>query len=103
MIKRATISIEIHRDVYGQEYHDGMRFNPFLDKDGNICLSEQEINQITNPDYTHLKSLELKEPTEILKEFTKEEWIAFDLAETEKRLAELTIKADEIIKDPVKK
>lgn len=95
-MKYATIKIETHREVFGQVYHDGMKFNPFLDKDGNICLSEEEISQISNKAFLALKQLPLKEPSEILKELTKEEWIAFDKAETERRLQELTTKLESI-------
>lgn len=96
MTKRIVITVETHRAVYDQEYAPREKFNPFLDKDGNICLSEEEITKIQNPEFFFLKQQEAKEPEEIEKNLTKEEWIQYDLLETQKRLELLNEKKEVI-------
>lgn len=100
MTKRVVIPKDIARKINGKEYIKGVTFNPFLDEDMNICISEQEIQQITNPEFFHLKQLIPKEKTEILKDFkTEKEWLEHYKKEAE---SEKTRLEGEIAKEDVK-
>ena len=101
MSKIVVITKEQHRAIYGKEFTTDMIFNPFLDKDGNICLSEEEYNQLNVQLYPDIKALTLKEHYEVLKpeNWTKDQWIAYEIAEAEKRKLELEkLKTTEIKK-----
>lgn len=91
-MKIAIITKEQHREIYGQLYSDSMYFNPVLDRDGNLIITEEEINQLTNLNFTWVSSLIKVEKDSQLKELTKEEWITEDIKELEKLLAELKLK-----------
>lgn len=93
-MKVAKINLEQHREIYGKEFKKDEQFNPALDKDGNIFISEVEVNGMSNVDYPWKTELELVEKPELLKSLTKEEWLVFDKQETEKRLQELNAKIE---------
>lgn len=94
MTKIAIITPEEHRLLYGKELRQDIFFNPFLDKDGNICISEQEIELCDKSEFDFIKTKTLKEPEEILKDLTKEEWLEQDKIEYEKRLQEINLKLE---------
>lgn len=97
MTKRVVLPKEIARKINGKEFMNGVTFNPFLDEDMNICISEQEIQQITNPEFLHLKQLIPKEKEEILKDFkTEKEWLEYDKAESEKETARLIAEIEKV-------
>jgi len=92
MTKRIILTKEQHRELYNQEFKTGNKFNPFLDADGNICLSEEEVKQVEKSEFQWVKEkeTELKKESEILKtNWTKQEWIDYEIAEAEKRKTEL--------------
>jgi hypothetical protein len=100
--KRVIISKDLARKLRGIEFTKGNTFNPFLDEDMNICISEQEINQITNEDFLFLKDLVPKEKDEILKDFkTEKEWIEHYKLEAEKEAQRLSAELEKI--KPIKK
>lgn len=99
--KRVIISRDLARKLVGKEYAKDMFFNPFLDADMNICISEQEINQVTNKDFLFLKDLIPKTKEELLKTFTTEkEWLQYYKQQAEAEALRLSA---EIEKTPIKK
>lgn len=104
MTKIAVISKERGREIFGKVYADTMTFNPVLDKDMNIIISEQEVNQLDKKEYPWIETeVILKEPSEVLKtDWTKEQWLTYEKAEAEKRALELQAELDKI-KKPIKK
>lgn len=103
MTKIVILTKEEHRLLYGQEFTKDMTFNPFLDPDGNICISEQEVNQCNIKEFEFIKSKTLVEQSEVLKtDWTKEQWLTYEKAEAEKRALELQAELDKI-KKPIKK
>jgi hypothetical protein len=91
-MKIAIINAEQHREIYEQLYSDNMYFNPILDKDGNMIITEQEIDQLTNQNVAWVSSLIKVEKDSQLKTLTKEEWIAEDIKVIEQKLVELKTK-----------
>lgn len=97
MTKLAIITKEQHRDIYGKFYADSMYFNPVLDKDGNIVISEQEVNQLDNKELPWVADLVLKEPTDILKtDWTKEQWLTYEKEQAELRASELAAELEKL-------
>jgi len=47
--------------IAGQEYAKDSFFNPVLDADGDIVISEEEVEQCANPDFQFVKDLPFKE------------------------------------------
>jgi hypothetical protein len=88
-MKIAIINIEQHREIYGQLYDGVTTFNPTLDKDGNMIITEQEIDQLTNLNYTWVANLIKVEKDSQLKTLTKEEWLLEDKAKLESELSKL--------------
>jgi len=64
-MKVAIINKERGREIFGKPFTDGMIFNPVLSANMDIIISEEEINQCDNPEFSWLKGLELKEKHEI--------------------------------------
>lgn len=89
MKKIAIISVQQCRELYGRQFASGEWFSPTLDKDGNIFISEQEVERMDPVQFPWKNTLVLKDHSEVLKNFTKDQWLEFDKIETEKRLAEL--------------
>lgn len=99
--KRVIIGRDLARKLRGQFYKEATVFNPFLDEDMNICISEQEIEQITNKDFEFLKSMLPKDKSELLKNFTTEkEWIEYYKQEADKESARLDAELKKIPKEP---
>lgn len=96
----AKITLEQHREIYGKPFAPDSYFNPTLDKDGNIFISEIEVQKADKTVYPFLEEVVLKEPAEILTA-TDEEWYAKYKAELEAELQNVTLKIEET-KDPVK-
>jgi hypothetical protein len=88
-MKIAIITKEQHREIHGQLYSDNMYFNPILDKDGNMIITEQEIDQLTNLNYTWVADLTKVEKDSQLKTLTKEGWLLEDKAKLESELSKL--------------
>jgi hypothetical protein len=88
-MKIAIINAEQHREIYEQLYSDNMYFNPILDKDGNMIITEQEIDQLTNQNVAWVSSLIKVEKDSQLKTLTKEEWLLEDKAKLESELSKL--------------
>ena len=65
-MKVAIITIEIHRQIAGKEFAPNSRFNSWMDINGNLVLSEEEINGIEYNQFDYLKTLPLIEHSEIL-------------------------------------
>lgn len=47
--------------IAGKEFAKDSYFNPILDADGDIVISEEEVEQCTNPDFQFVKDLPQKE------------------------------------------
>lgn len=100
-MKIAKINLEQHRGIYGKTFATDSYFNPTLDKDGNIFISEIEVQKADKTEFPFLDEVVLKEPAEILTA-TDEEWYAKYKAELEAELQKVTLKIEET-KDPIKK
>jgi hypothetical protein len=90
--KIAIITPEQVREIHGKEWAKDSFFAPKVDKDGNIFISEGEIEKMPPSIYPWKKDLILQKPNEILKDLTKEEWLVQDKLEYEKRLQEIETK-----------
>lgn len=91
-MKRAVITKEQHREIYGKQYGPISYFNPTLDPDGNIFISEVEVTQMDKQLYPWANDLVLKEKEEILKDLSPEQWLEVDKAEYEKLAMELDVR-----------
>lgn len=71
---------EIHK-IHGQpiDVNDPYSiYNPVVNKNGDVIISEEEIAQSNNPDHAFLKEKELKELDEVIKEYANEEEVFED-------------------------
>lgn len=101
-MKIAIITTEQHRDLFDKEFTSGVTFNSFLDKDGNICISEQEIEGCDKSEFTWVKDLTKVEKDSQLKDLTKEEWLLEDKAKLEAELLKIQDKLKPIDIKPIK-
>lgn len=102
--KRVIIKQDLYLKLVGKEVTKDLFFNPFLDEEGNICISEQEIEKLTNPDFEFLKDMIPREKDQLLKKFTSEkEWLIYlkEEAETEALRLDAELKKIDTIK-PIK-
>ena len=60
-MKIAKLNIEQYRKLIGQDLGDGTLFNPVINKDGYVILTEHEISQTTNTDFIWVQDLPLIE------------------------------------------
>jgi hypothetical protein len=58
-MKIALLSIPQLRQLYHQELASGWFFNPIINKFGNVLITEEEINRITNSNFNWVKLLPL--------------------------------------------
>lgn len=65
-MKVALLTIPQARQLWHKQLAELTFFNPVIDKNGNVLITEDEINKITNPDYNWVKSLTLIEHDEVL-------------------------------------
>ena len=52
---------EQFKEIAGKEYTTDAYFNPVLDADGDIVISEEEVKQTTNSELEWVKELPFKE------------------------------------------
>jgi len=64
MAKLVLLTIPQVRELYHQPLANNWYFNPVINKYGNVFISEEEINQITNPAFDWVKLLPLVEETD---------------------------------------
>lgn len=62
------LNIKEVRQIKDQLLTVGNWFNPIIDKFGNVVISEEEIKQITNPNFDWLKSKQIISYTDIAKD-----------------------------------
>jgi len=43
--------------LFGQYFAPNSQYNPILDGEGRLVISEQEVQQTTNPDFLWVKTL----------------------------------------------
>lgn len=103
-MKIAVLTKEQGKEIFRNKYSDNLYFNPVLDADMNIIISEEEVNQIDVKEFIWATKLELKTPDEVLKgELTKEQYYELEKLEAEKRLTYLTTELDKLKQTEIKK
>jgi hypothetical protein len=95
-MKVVEIDIEKFREIHGKQFKKDEYFRPTYNAEGTIFISEVELEGMSEQEYPWKTELVKKEPEELLKNLSKEEWVAYDKQETEKRLAELNAKLESI-------
>lgn len=64
-MKIALINIRQLRQLWQQQLAPHWTFNPTINKYGNVFISEEEIANITNPNFDWVKSLPLVDETSV--------------------------------------
>lgn len=76
-MKAIIITIDEARELFGQQFAKDCYFQPVLDADGNIIISELEMRKADKTKFPFLTNREndLKDPGEILKGQSYEDWL----------------------------
>lgn len=101
-MKNVTVlTIVQGRELYGKKFAKDSYFNPVLDKDMNIIISETEVEMADKIAFPFLAEVELKPHDEIFKNFeTKEEWLEYYKLKTEEELQKIALEL-EMVKNPI--
>lgn len=104
-MKVTIITPENVIDIYNKQFAKDEYFHPVVDRNGNIIISEIEVQKANKKEFPFLADVELKEHSEILKEFQSEkEKLEYYKTRKEKELQDITIKLEaEDTKGKIKK